>query len=143
MKNKLLLLALLASCAKKPLTGAAVGAVCSHDSDCQSGLFCEVRIPGGMCTKDCTPCPEACSSDCPAGCDQGAPLPCVKGCIPANQLLCPDGADCAQALFPNATLPEYRCLGECDVARPCRTDTTFTCCPETGDSLCVPGESSC
>jgi hypothetical protein len=139
---KKLFFSLLIACAAKHVSGSAVGAACSHDSDCQSGLFCEVRIPGGACTKVCTPCPITCDSDCAAGCDAGATAPCEKGCVPANQPLCPDGASCVQVEFPQATEPEVRCLAQCDLSAPCRTDTEFTCTDiGNGTSVCVPGKT--
>lgn len=144
--NKVLMIlacALLASaCGKKSTSGGAVGAVCVKDGDCQGGLFCEVRIPGGACTKTCTPCPAACDSDCASGCDAGSGVTCEKGCVPSNQPLCPDNAACVQVQFPQATAPEVRCLAQCDLSSPCRTDTQFTCTSlNNGTSVCVPGKT--
>jgi len=141
MSRVLVLMLMLTACAKKtPTSGGAVGAACTGDSNCQSGLFCEVRIPGGACTKVCQPCPQACDSDCATGCDVGAEAPCEKGCVPANKQLCPDGASCAAVTFPQATTTEVRCLADCDLSTPCRTDTLFTCTPiDTSTSVCVPG----
>jgi hypothetical protein len=56
-------------------TGAAVGAACTANSDCMSGLSCETSDPGGQCTKSCST-----ASDCPQGAvcnNEGA---CYKGC---------------------------------------------------------------
>ena len=143
MNRTVVMLVLLFGCGKKGATsGGVVGAVCARDSDCQSGLFCEVRIPGGACTKTCTPCPAACDSDCVSGCDAGSGVSCEKGCVPANRPLCPDNAACVQVQFAQASAAEVRCLAECDLSSPCRTDTLFTCTSiGNATSVCVPGKT--
>lgn len=138
----LMVLALAPSCKKGG--GAAkdsVGIACAADSDCSKGLFCQVRLPGGMCTKECSPCPAACSADCEAGCDKDEAVKCIKGCVEVNDVLCPEGSQCAGVAYTvsGQSFNDVRCLPECDLERPCRSG--YQCArPEGFDfSVCIPG----
>ena len=99
-----------------PPTPMPVGAACTSDAGCESGLYCETRLPGGACTKDCTPCPTGCDARCTPGC--GFSEPCTKGCTTDAETRCPAGAQCINVLY--GTESAIRCLQVCDDASPCR-----------------------
>ena len=137
--------ALLAfGCGAKKSDGskANVGGRCAYPSDCSAGLFCEVRLPGGACTKECSPCPSLCSPACEQGCDASAAVKCVPGCIPASEQPCPDGSECVNVKFQlgGQTMSEVRCLASCDLTKPCRKDSAYTCVkPDNADiQVCIP-----
>lgn len=118
-----------------------VGIACSNDAECGKGLFCQVRLPGGMCTKECAPCPAACSSSCEPGCDANDPVKCQKGCIEVNSTLCPDGAQCANVQYTvnGQSFNDVRCLPECDLERPCRSGYQCVRPSSFNFSVCIPG----
>jgi serine protease len=76
-------------------TGAGdspLGGACARDADCLTGMFCDVSLPGGYCTQDCTNavCPGdgLCFSFCgDEACETVFNL-CLDGCV--------DSGDCRQ-----------------------------------------------
>ena len=71
-------------------TGAAIGEPGAATSDCQAGMFCETKDPGGQCLKSCTA-----DADCGSGnlcaLDDGQ-LKCYRACKASS--------DCPRAGYP-------------------------------------------
>lgn len=104
------------------LDRADIGQACGRDSDCKTGLRCELLLPGGMCTKPCSykdPCAGSficsdgmcyppCTGD--SDCKRGAPYSCVNGACADPAAFCSNGVanqyesdvDCGGACAPCA-----------------------------------------
>jgi len=107
------------------------GSACASAHECNPPLTCDTRVPGGYCSRDCTPCPLGCEAP-------ESAAPCPAGCVPANEALCPDQGRCVTIALAGAE--ENRCLAPCRLGVESACRTSYRCKPVAGEAfgLCLP-----
>jgi len=75
--------------------GGLIGDACAVENDCQAGLRCEDRMPGGYCTRACDrhlPCPDGMEAVC-TRLSEGQGNACLRRCGDP-EVPCRDGVPC-------------------------------------------------